>query len=136
MHPRDVHRMTKLLQSLRDKGNTVLVVEHDKDIISIADEVIDVGPLAGVNGGKILFQGSYEDLLLSGTLTGDALKEIVPINQNPRRPNEFLPIINASTHNLKNVSVSVPLHVLTAVTGVAGSGKSWLIKQGCLCKAV
>lgn len=129
MHPRDVHRMTKLLQSLRDKGNTVLVVEHDKDIISIADEVIDVGPLAGVNGGKILFQGSYEDLLLSGTLTGDALKEIVPINQNPRRPNEFLPIINASTHNLKNVSVSVPLHVLTAVTGVAGSGKSSLIRD-------
>ncbi len=73
MHPRDVHRMTKLLKSLRDKGNTVLVVEHDKDIISIADEVIDIGPLAGRNGGNILFQGSYENLLLSNTITGKAL---------------------------------------------------------------
>lgn len=71
MHPRDVHRMTKLLQSLRNKGNTVLVVEHDKDVISIADEVIDVGPLAGRNGGQILYQGSYEGLLRSKTLTGN-----------------------------------------------------------------
>lgn len=70
MHPRDVHRMSRLLKSLRDKGNTVLVVEHDKDIISIADEVIDIGPLAGKNGGQVLFQGSYESLLISGTKTG------------------------------------------------------------------
>ena len=129
MHPRDVHRMTRLLKSLRDKGNTVLVVEHDKDVISIADEVIDVGPLAGRNGGEILFQGSYEQLLLSGTLTGNAMKEIVPINQNPRVPREFLPVRNACVHNLKNVSADIPLGVLTVVTGVAGSGKSSLIRD-------
>ena len=105
MHPRDVHRMTNLLRGLRDKGNTVLVVEHDKDVIRITDEVIDVGPLAGRNGGQILFQGSYEDLLLTGTKTGDAMVEQIPVKVNPRAPMEFLPIRNASLHNLKNVSV-------------------------------
>ena len=129
MHPRDVYRMTRLLQSLRDKGNTVLVVEHDKDVISIADEVIDVGPLAGKNGGEILFQGSYEALLLSGTRTGNALKQITPLKACPRTPREFLPVRNASVHNLKNVSADIPLNVLTVVTGVAGSGKSSLIRD-------
>ncbi len=129
MHPRDVHRMTKLLKNLRDKGNTVLVVEHDKDIISIADEVIDVGPLAGKNGGQILFQGSYEALLVSGTLTGNAMKEVIPLKNNPRIPSEFLRVEGASIHNLKNVSVDIPLGVLTVVTGVAGSGKSTLIRD-------
>ena len=128
MHPRDVHCMTKLLRSLRDKGNTVLVVEHDKDVISIADEVIDVGPLAGKNGGRILFQGSYENLLLSDTLTGRAMCENIPLKQNPRIPTEFLPVRNAAVHNLKNVSVDIPLNVLTVVTGVAGSGKSSLME--------
>lgn len=129
MHPRDVYRMTRLLQSLRDKGNTVLVVEHDKDVISIADEIIDVGPLAGKNGGQILFQGSYEDLLLSGTRTGNAMKHTEPLKEMPRVPKEFLPVQNASVHNLKNVSVDIPLNVLTVVTGVAGSGKSSLIRD-------
>lgn len=129
MHPRDVYRMTKLLQSLRDRGNTVLVVEHDRDVISIADEIIDVGPLAGKNGGQILFQGSYEALLLSGTRTGDAMKHIEPLKDMTRIPKEFLPIRNASVHNLKNVSVDIPLNVLTVVTGVAGSGKSSLIRD-------
>ena len=129
MHPRDVSRMTRLLQSLRDKGNTVLVVEHDKDVISIADEVIDVGPLAGKNGGEILFQGSYEQLLRSETLTGKALGDTIPLKAHPRIPTEFLPIRNASLHNLKNVSVDIPLQVLTVVTGVAGSGKSSLIRN-------
>ena len=129
MHPRDVYRMTKLLQSLRDRGNTVLVVEHDRDVISIADEVIDVGPLAGKNGGQILFQGSYEALLLSGTRTGDAMKHIEPLKEMTRMPKEFLPIRNASVHNLKDVSVDIPLNVLTVVTGVAGSGKSSLIRD-------
>ena len=129
MHPRDVHRMCRLLRSLRDKGNTVLVVEHDKDIIGIADHIIDVGPLAGKNGGEILFEGSYEELLLSGTLTGNAIKEIIPVKNNPRIPVKYLPVKDTNCHNLKNVSVDIPLNVLTVVTGVAGSGKSTLIRD-------
>ena len=100
MHPRDVHRMARLLKSLRDKGNTVLVVEHDKDIISIADEVIDIGPLAGKNGGQVLFQGSYESLLVSGTKTGNALSSEIKIKENVRKPKGFLPISGPFFHRL------------------------------------
>lgn len=129
MHPRDVHRMTRLLKDLRDKGNTVLVVEHDKDVIRIADEVIDVGPLAGRNGGQILFQGSYENLLISETRTGNALKENAGVKETSRIPKEFIPIQHANLHNLKDITVDIPLNVLTVVTGVAGSGKSTLIRD-------
>ena len=129
MHPRDVYRMVQLLKNLRDKGNTVLVVEHDKDIIRIADEIIDIGPLAGKNGGQILFQGSYENLRISGTKTGNALSSEIKIKENVRQPKGFLPIRNANIHNLKNVDVDIPLGVMLVVTGVAGSGKSSLIRE-------
>lgn len=129
MHPRDVYRMNNLLKQLRDKGNTVLVVEHDKDVISIADHVIDVGPQAGQNGGQIVFTGSYEDLLKSDTLTGKTLLQSLPIKQVFRQKTGSLPISGASLHNLKNVDVDVPLGIMTVVTGVAGSGKSTLISQ-------
>ena len=122
-------KRARFLQSLRDKGNTVLVVEHDKDVISIADEIIDVGPLAGKSGGEILFQGSYEALLCSGTRTGEAMKQVIPLKEAPRMPKAFLPVRDACTHNLKHVSVDIPLNVLTVVTGVAGSGKSSLIRD-------
>ena len=129
MHPRDVYRMNQLLRSLRDKGNTVLVVEHDKDVIAIADEVIDIGPEAGKLGGQVVFQGAYEALLCADTLTARGLRQHHPFKTNPRKPKGILPIRNASLHNLKNVNVDIPLGIMTVVTGVAGSGKSSLISS-------
>ena len=109
MHPRDVYRMNNLLRQLRDKGNTVLVVEHDKDVISIADYVIDVGPQAGQNGGKIVFAGSYPELLQADTLTGKAMLQSLPVKQTPRRPVGSLPVRDACLHNLKHVDVDLSL---------------------------
>ncbi len=129
IHPHDVYRMNNLLKQLRDKGNTVLVVEHDRDVISIADYVIDLGPQAGQNGGEIVFAGSYHDLLKSNTLTGRAMLQSLPIKQNPRQPVGSLPVRGACLHNLKDVDVDVPLGIMTVVTGVAGSGKSTLISK-------
>ena len=129
MHPRDVYRMNNLLRQLRDKGNTVLVVEHDKDVISIADHVIDVGPGAGQNGGKIVFAGSYPELLRADTLTGRAMCQVLPIKETPRQATGSLPVRDACLHNLKHVNVDIPLGIMTVVTGVAGSGKSTLISQ-------
>ncbi len=127
MHPRDVYRMNKLLIELRDRGNTVLVVEHDRDVIAIADEVIDLGPLAGRQGGQIVFQGSPEALRRADTLTGRAARENLPLKPEPRKPTGFLPIRGATLHNLKGIDVDIPTGCVCVITGVAGSGKSSLI---------
>jgi excinuclease UvrABC ATPase subunit len=129
LHPRDVGRLNTLLRALRDKGNTVLVVEHDPDVIEIADHVVDVGPLAGVHGGRIVFEGTVKQLREANTLTGRAFRRSTEIKDDVRTPTGELRITNASLHNLKNVSVGIPTGVLTAVTGVAGSGKSTLIED-------
>lgn len=127
LHPRDVHRLNELLQKLRDKGNTILVVEHDPDVIRVADYVVDVGPKAGSGGGEIVFSGHYEGLLKADTLTGRFMKRDLKVKSSFRQPTGALKVKNARRHNLKNVSVDIPTGVFTVVTGVAGSGKSSLI---------
>ncbi|WP_033165656.1 excinuclease ABC subunit UvrA [Clostridium sp. KNHs205] len=127
LHPRDVHRLNELLVKLRDKGNTVIVVEHDPDVIKVADYIVDVGPKAGTKGGNITFEGSYENLLKSDTLTGEYIGRSLPIKSSPRLSKEFLETKKSSLHNLKNVSLKIPKGIFTVVTGVAGSGKSTLV---------
>jgi excinuclease UvrABC ATPase subunit len=129
LHPRDVHRLNELLQKLRDAGNTVIVVEHDPDVIQAADHVIDVGPNAGTKGGEIVFEGSYNDLLKADTLTGRHLKDKTPIKAEFRKPTGTLPIRDAHANNLQHIDVDIPTGVFTVITGVAGSGKSSLINQ-------
>ena len=129
MHPRDVHRLNELLQKLRDKGNTVMVVEHDPDVIKAADHVVDVGPFAGTRGGTIVFEGSFADLLKADTLTGRHMKQSMAVKSGFRAAKGKLSITKAKANNLQNVSVDIPKGVLTVVTGVAGSGKSSLIHQ-------
>ena len=127
LHPRDVHRLNELLIKLRDKGNTVIVVEHDPDVIKVADHIIDVGPKAGKNGGYITYEGDFEGLLTSDTTTGNAFGQMVDFKKKPRTTDRFIETTKSSLHNLKNVSLRVPLGVFTVVTGVAGSGKSSLV---------
>jgi excinuclease UvrABC ATPase subunit len=128
LHPHDVERMNDLLLQLRDKGNTVLVVEHEPETIAIADHVVDLGPGAGTAGGEVVFEGTVDGLRSSGSSTGRHLGDRAAVKQTVRTPAGTLEIRGASTHNLQDVDVDIPLGVLVVVTGVAGSGKSSLIR--------
>jgi excinuclease UvrABC ATPase subunit len=128
LHPHDVRRMNDLLLQLRDKGNTVLVVEHEPETIAIADHVVDLGPGAGAAGGTVSFEGSVEELRASDTLTGRHLDDQASLKPRVRTPTGTLEIRGANAHNLQDVDVDIPLGVLVVVTGVAGSGKSSLVE--------
>ncbi len=128
LHPHDIERMNNLLLQLRDKGNTVLVVEHEPETIAIADHVIDLGPGAGSAGGELVFEGTVDELRKSGTITGRHLDDRAQLKEKLRKPKGAIEIRGATTNNLQHVDVDIPLGVLTVVTGVAGSGKSSLVR--------
>ena len=127
LHPHDIQRMNELLLRLRDKGNTVLVVEHKPEVIAIADRVVDLGPGAGTAGGQVVFEGTVDALRESDTLTGRHLSDRATLKPSVRKPTGTLKVRGARAHNLRNVNVDIPLGLLVVVTGVAGSGKSSLI---------
>jgi excinuclease UvrABC ATPase subunit len=127
LHPHDIQRMNDLLLRLRDRGNTVLVVEHEPETIAIADHVVDLGPGAGTSGGTVCFEGTVEGLRSSGTLTGRHLDDRATLKESARTPTGTLEIRKANTHNLRDVDADIPLGVLVVITGVAGSGKSSLV---------
>lgn len=127
LHPRDVHRLNEILINIRDKNNTVLVVEHDTDVIKIADNIIEMGYHAGSKGGNVVYEGSYEGLKSSDALTGKFLNRMVVKKDKARSYKDVFEIENATSNNLKNVSVKIPKNVFNCITGVAGSGKSSLI---------
>jgi excinuclease UvrABC ATPase subunit len=129
LHPNDVQRLNKLLIELRDKGNTVLIIEHDPDVITIADHIVDMGIGAGKKGGNIVYEGDFEGLKKTETPTGNYLNRKNLLKPNCRKPSNYLFIQNSTLHNLKGVSAQIPKDILTVVTGVAGSGKSSLVKS-------
>ncbi len=129
LHPHDIRRMNDLLLRLRDKGNTVLVVEHEPDTIAIADHVVDLGPGAGTAGGTVCYEGTVEELRKSGTITGRHLGDRAALKEKVRAPTGTLEIRGATAHNLRDVDVDIPLGVLVVVTGVAGSGKTSLVHE-------
>lgn len=129
LHAKDLDNLSGIIKNINKKGNTVLIVEHDPDLIKIADYIVDMGPDSGVNGGEIVFTGSFKDLTKSSGKTGRYFSIKKTINKSPRVPSDFVAITNANLYNLKNISVEIPLGILTVVTGVAGSGKSTLISK-------
>jgi len=133
LHPHDIQRLNNTLTKLRDAGNTVLVVEHEPEVMAIADRIVDMGPGAGRAGGTVVFEGPFEELKKSGTLTGKRLSRHQALKEKPRAGKGHLLVENATLNNLRNITVKIPQGVLTVVTGVAGSGKSSLI-HGCLPK--
>lgn len=132
LHPKDTERLISVLKQLRDEGNTVIVVEHDEEIMKEADEIIDIGPMAGNYGGEIVFQGVHKDLIYqSKSLTANYLtkEKIIPIPKNKRASQQWIHLNNVKQNNLKSLNISLPLYNFTCITGVSGSGKSTLIKQ-------
>ena len=128
LHHHDIKLIRQSVQRLRDAGNTVLLVEHHKEMISIADHIVDMGPGAGIDGGNIVFEGTYDELLKSDTATGKMLSVSFEINFNPRKPSSVFSLRNATLHNLKDVNVDFPLNTFCVIAGVAGSGKSSLME--------
>jgi excinuclease UvrABC ATPase subunit len=128
LHPQDITRLKNSLRHLRDHGNTVLIVEHHREIIAMADHLVDMGPMAGSHGGEIMFEGTYEGLLKSDTITGKMLRYKSAMKTDTRKPTGWFPIRNANLHNLKDLSLDIPQGVLTVIAGVAGSGKSSLME--------
>ena len=131
LHPQDIDRLKVSLRRLRDHGNTVLIVEHHREIIAMADHIVDMGPMAGSHGGQIMYEGDYEGLKSSGTITGRMLHHCGALKTQVRGPKGFYHLVQADLHNLRNLTVDLPKGVLTVIAGVAGSGKSSLMEYFC-----
>ena len=129
LHNHDIQLMKRSIQRLRDAGNTVLLVEHHQEMIRMADHIVDLGPGPGIDGGRIVFEGTYDELLQSGTATGEMLQRTGDFKSQPRQPKAFFPLRHACLHNLQDISIDLPLGVFAVVAGVAGSGKSSLMES-------